>query len=96
MRRRHNNRNKETEQLHDGIGDDHASGALRPAFVSLPKSDLVDERRPYDWSGREFLGGDSACGQGFVAHKSMTRSLLGCAQQTRTLPSAGLSSGSGS
>jgi len=31
-----------------------------------------------------------------AAHKSMTTSLLGCEQQTRTLPSAGMSSGSGS
>ena len=30
-----------------------------------------------------------------AAHRSMTRSLLGCEQQTRTLPSVGLSSGSG-
>jgi hypothetical protein len=30
-----------------------------------------------------------------MPHKSMTTSRIGCEQQTRTLPSAGLSSGSG-
>jgi hypothetical protein len=30
-----------------------------------------------------------------VHHKSMTASPIGCEQQTRTLPSAGISSGSG-
>jgi hypothetical protein len=34
--------------------------------------------------------------EGSPLHKSMTTSPLGCEQQTRTLPSAGLSSGSGS
>jgi uncharacterized membrane protein len=33
--------------------------------------------------------------RGSRLHKSMTTSRIGCEQQTRTLPSAGLSSGSG-
>src|SRR5262249_32178604 len=86
---------KPVGELRDEIAEHVAGGGkavqqedrwrvLRPS-LAIENSDAVDIHLPVH---------DRAHGKSFP-HRSSTTSRIGCEQQTRTLPSAGLSSGSG-